>query len=98
MLGLHVDVPGDLTLLASQARAGHGGHISSCMFPYIPGQTETSGGPRVRVGNAVHGVKHLLPERERYWYFWPENSLADVPQEDLTIHVLVGEPEAGTGM
>ena len=52
----------------------------------------------MRVGNAVHGVKHLLPERERYWYFWPENSLADVPQEELTIHVMVGEPEAGTGM
>ena len=96
MLGSHVDVPGDLTLLASQAHAGHGGHISSCMFPYIPGQNETSGGPRVRVGNAVHGVKHLLPEREGYYL--PENSCADVPQEELTSHVLVGEWEAGTGM
>ena len=96
MLGSHVDDPGDLTLLASQARAGHGGHISSCMFPYIPGQNETSGGPRVRVGNAVHGVKHLLPEREGYYL--PENSCADVPQEELTSHVLVGEWEAGTGM
>ena len=96
MLGSHVDVLGDLTSLAGQARKGHTGHISNCTFPHIPGQGETSGGRYARMDNAIHGVKHLLPEREGYYL--PENSRADVPQEELTSHVLVGEWEAGTGM
>ena len=96
MLQPHVDVLGDLTSLAGQARAGHVMNISSSMFPHIPGKDETSGSPHARVGNAMHCVKHLQPERKGY--YWPENFRASVPQEELTGHVLVGELEARTGM
>ena len=92
----HVDVPGDLTLLAGQALAGHGLHISCWTFPYIPGHDEPLGSTWSRMSNVVHGVKHLLPERQMN--YWPENSLADVSKEWLSSHVLVGEPQAGTDM
>ena len=75
MLWLHVDLLGDLTSLAGQARMGHGGHISSCMFPYI---------------QYLARMRHL-EARVPGWAMpciasntcWPENSRADVPQEEL---------------
>ena len=62
---------------------------------HIPGKDEASGRPRARVSNAVHHVKNLLAERKRN--YWPENSCADISKEELAIHVLIGEPEAGAG-
>ena len=70
VLGLHMDVPVHLTLLAGQVGPGHGSHMRRYAFPYKPGENEVSGGPHARVGNATDHVKHLLSKRT--WDYWPE--------------------------
>ena len=91
----HVHVLVDLTLLAGEAGARHGGHIGGGTFPYKPGEDEASGGPRVRVGNPVDCFKYLLFEGGGD--NGPENTGADVPEEGVAFHVLRAELEVGLG-
>ena len=49
MLGPHVDVPVDLTLLASEASTCHVRDIRGGTFPHEPGEDEALGGSGARV-------------------------------------------------
>ena len=95
VLGPHVDVPENFTLLAGEAGTCHGGHVRGGTCPYEPGEDETLGGPRARVGNAMHCVKYLLSEG--CGHNRPENTSADVSEEGMALHVLRAEVQAGLG-
>ncbi len=95
VLGQHVDMPVNFTLLTGEAGTCHGGHVRGGTLPYEPGEDETLGGPRARVCNSMNCFKYLL--FEGCWHNRPENTSADVSEEGMALHVLCAEMQAGLG-